>query len=128
MELTEIGECLSLEFSTPKDASEVFRNSRVSLIEEMFFVLKRANPISDHRDDSDESQGPATKRKRRSYDFSDEHNERESAEEATLTSESSQEYDGGEDADEYDYDKSIPAIQNSLASLSLPVEEPCPSD
>ncbi len=133
MELTEIGECLSLDLSTPDDTSDVFRTGRLSLVEEMLFVLKRANPISDHRDDSDESVGPVAKRKRRSYDdLNERSNEREGADEATLTSESSQsqEYYGGEDEDEYELDEITAEVQNreTIMASWFPIEEPCAAD
>jgi hypothetical protein len=133
MELTEIGECLSLELSTPDDTSDVFRTGRLSLVEEMLFVLKRANPISDHRDDSDESVSPAAKRKRRSYDdLNEPTNEREGVDEATLTSESSQsqEYEGGEDEDEYDFEEFDSEVENrgTIMPNWFPVDEPCAAD
>ena len=90
LEVFEIGECLSLELSPPEDADEVFRDGRRSIVEEMLLVLKRANPISEFRDDSDIVDTPTAKRKKRSYDFVQELDEREGAEATMVTAEGSE--------------------------------------
>jgi hypothetical protein len=115
LEVFEIGECLSLDLSPPEDADEVFRDGRCSIVKEMLLVLKRANPISDYRDDSDVVDTPTAKRKKRSYDFVQELDEREDAEAATLTSENSEdEVESGEDVPDLQlFDKIPPMLTNT---------------
>ena len=121
LELSEIGQCLSLEFNTPDDTDEVFRSGRMSLIDEMFFVLKRANPVTDCRIDSDVSDNPAAKRNRRSYDVRDEENDRDAIDVATLTSEHSQEYDDDGDyqivSEKYESRPEINVFEETTSSI-----------
>ena len=103
LEVFEIGECLSLELSPPEDADEVFRDGRRSIVEEMLLVLKRANPISEFRDDSNIVDTPTAKRKKWSYDFVQELDEREGAEATRVTAEGSQDEVNEEGETEQDF-------------------------
>lgn len=113
LEVFEIGECLSLDLSPPEDADEVFRDGRRSIVKEMLLVLKRANPISDYRDDSDIVDTPNAKRKKRSYDFAQEVDEREDAEAATLTTENSEDEVEEGETDLQLFDNIRPTLTNT---------------
>jgi hypothetical protein len=112
-ELSEIGERLSYEFSTSEDdGDDVFREGRRNIGEEMLLVLKRANTISDYRDDSDIIDSPMAKRKRRTYDFEMELDERDGVEENPFALEAD-----GDDRDQRQ-DGNVPTVTTEILSIS----------
>jgi hypothetical protein len=60
-------EVLSNDGAAPVNTIDVFRDRRRSLVEEMFWVLKRANPVQDYRDDEPSDCVPVAKRSRTSH-------------------------------------------------------------
>lgn len=112
-ELSEIGERLSYEFSTSEDdGDDVFREGRRNIGEEMLLVLKRANTISDYRDDSDIIDSPMAKRKRRTYDSEMELDERDGVEENPFALEAD-----GDDRDQRQ-DDNVPTVTTEILSIS----------
>ena len=112
-ELSEIGERLSYEFSTSEDdGDDVFREGRRNIGEEMLLVLKRANTISDYRDDSDIIDSPMAKRKRRTYDSEMELDERDGVEENPFALEAD-----GDDRDQRQ-DGNVPTVTTEILSIS----------
>jgi hypothetical protein len=99
LELSEIGQCLSLDFATPQDTEKVFREGQISLEEEVMMVLKRANPVIEGIDEYDCADSPVAKRFRMTSFFKADDNKNDYAEsdEATLTSESTEDYEGNSD-------------------------------
>lgn len=86
---------VSSELSSPSDSEEVFRERSMSIVEEMLLVLKRANPITDYRDDPDVA--PVSKRSRRTLAFKMENEERDGVEDPVLAQEeSTRDQKGGE--------------------------------
>lgn len=94
---------VSSEFSSPSDSEEVFRERSMSIVEErsmsiveeMLLVLKRANPITDYRDDPDVA--PVSKRSRRTLALKRENEEREGVEDPVHAhEESTRDQKGGE--------------------------------
>lgn len=94
-ESPEFDESVDSDYSS-SEADHVFREGRRGCVEEMLLVLKRANPVSDDRDDPDIDGSPASKRKRRTYRYgihgndggdTCESDEREGVEERSYSSE-----------------------------------------
>jgi hypothetical protein len=99
LELSEIGQCLSLDFATPEDTEKVFREGQISLDEEVMMVLKRANPVIEGIDEYDRAYSPVAKRFRMTSFFKaeDSKNVYVESDEATLTSESTEDYESNPD-------------------------------
>jgi hypothetical protein len=99
LELSAIGQCLSLDFATPEDTEKVFREGQISLDEEVMMVLKRANPVIEGIDEYDRAYSPVAKRFRMTSFFKaeDSKNVYVESDEATLTSESAEDYESNPD-------------------------------
>jgi hypothetical protein len=99
LELSEIGHCLSLDFATPQNTGKVFRDGQISLDEEVMMVLKRANPVIEGNDENDPIESPIAKRYRMNSLVFTENTKVDyhESDEATLTSESTEDYEGNQE-------------------------------
>mmetsp|Transcript_22693 Transcript_22693/g.37548 ORF Transcript_22693/g.37548 Transcript_22693/m.37548 type:complete len:173 (-) Transcript_22693:158-676(-) len=119
-DVSEIDESVSSDFST-SDTDQVFREGSRSIVEDMFFVLKRANPVTDYRDDPDIVGYPMAKRKRRTYHYGDDDNTSESDDEREGVEEiqhDAEEYSADQNEDEEALSQSTTESRQSLQSMS----------
>jgi hypothetical protein len=69
-DVSEFDESVCSDYS-PSSSDHVFREGSRVIAEEMMLVLKRANPVTEYRDEGDFIHSPIAKRKRRTYHYYD---------------------------------------------------------